>query len=217
MRDKADKLKLKPPGEAAWTITKRQVVCSELARAIRLFICDHDMISAHVLAGAAREIISVAATVTGKPTMRDAMAERIKDEHREAFLGVMNLNYNFMKHGKRDLNAENEHYQPRSTEMLILEACADFYSVYGVDYMEPKLFHIWMVLRYPDMFLPDHVAAMKAVPTGLGNVASPNFVEATAGFSEILRTIDQPDFPEAAMPLLAKAGASGPMRFYPTK
>lgn len=213
MRDKL--LRQKAPGEGSWTISKRQVVCSELSRAIRLFICDKDMISAHVLAGAAREIIGVAAAATGKPTIRQMMKDRIKPEFQAGFIGTLDLNYNFMKHGKRDIEAENEHYTPRATEMLIFECCADFYSVYQEDFLETKLFNMWIVLRYPDLFDADYANAVAATDMGLDMAASDDFDIATASFKAFLKATDDPAWPVTQLPLMRDARAAGPMSFKP--
>ncbi|MET3663525.1 hypothetical protein [Caulobacter sp. 1776] len=205
-------LKLGQPHEGSWTITKKQVVCSLLARAIRLFICQHDMISAHVLAGAANEIIEATATANGVKSFRATVSELVKDDAKSAFLNTLNTNYNFMKHGSKDLNTKNENYHPPATEFLIFECCRNFYEIYEEEHFETKLYLLWFSARYPGMFNAEYKNESQSAFTFIANHSSNDFAEATAAVAHWLDMADR-EGSDAALPLLSLAGAKGPFLF----
>ena len=207
-RDKKQ-LKRATPGEQHWTITKREVVSSLLARSIRLFICDHDMIPAHVLAGAANEIVSVLAKAKGVATLRAQMLPLIVEAKRDLFIPSLNHNYNFMKHSDRDIDGKNEHYHPPATEFLLYETCYDFMAVFGEGFLEPTLFLAWYSFRYPDTFTFE--TDMEAFRSDFGDVNSSDFTVATYEFAKKLREAD--GIVSLDMQMLSRFGPKGPFIF----
>jgi hypothetical protein len=100
------------PGVEYLRLSRREICRTEINAAVRLFLIDEDVISAHLLASAATEIM--VALSDGKPgvglnDMRAQMktAAVPSDLSDELFDSLVHP-YNFLKHGSSDFSVEND-------------------------------------------------------------------------------------------------------------
>ncbi|WP_313040746.1 hypothetical protein [Sphingobium yanoikuyae] len=131
------------------TFTKEEVVFSEVGRAIRLFFFENDLISCHLLAGAAREVIQVLLRKAGKESFNDNSLQHLKSEYHHAWREERNAEYNWMKHGSKDIESVFEGYTVKVTELLLFEVCWDFTVLFSGRYLEPTIYLSWFFARYP--------------------------------------------------------------------
>lgn len=134
----------------ALILSKRDVAERLLRTAIKLFFAHEDVVSAHVLAGAAQDIIAGAAARGAVATLVDRSAQELKPEYREAFKETLREDYLFFKHGSRDPLDVNDKYHPAITEIALLMACEDLHHLWGPIFFEGAVFRAWFAVRHPD-------------------------------------------------------------------
>lgn len=207
------RLERMPPKAGGWEITKEQVIASELSRAIRLFIVDQDMVSAHLLTGAARDIIHARAKALGKPRLWDTFKDSIKEEAHGAFIGMMKDEYNFFKHADRDGEEVNRYYKPEITEFFLWETITDFELLTGVRYLESALYILWFFSRHPDIIKEEYRHQYDGMRElwredydAEGRLSRASVAKHLKILDEVVGTVEFP------LPVLALAGAKPPAK-----
>jgi hypothetical protein len=138
-----------PPKPGAWTITKRQVVAGHLTRALQLFILEDDPLSAHLLCGAARDIIHAVLKNEGKERLWDQLETIVKEEKRGEFFALVKEEYNFLKHADPNREAVMTHYTPEITAMFLWETCVNCNLLFGTKFIETMAFEVWFLSWHP--------------------------------------------------------------------
>lgn len=210
MRDRHTKIELLPPRPDAWPVSKRQAVASELSSAIYLFFCDKDFVAAHVLGGAARDVLRDVARKKGIETFWDKSKDVVVDEYQEAFRGLMSADYNFFKHGSRDPDGTYERYHPDLTAFLLWECVYDFSSVYGGRYLETMVFAAWMSLRRPNLIQEAYRKEVLALYANMRVTPEMSFVDSLVAPADMLSAARQhAAIIERSIPLLRRERVQG--------
>jgi hypothetical protein len=162
MRKKKNGIELLPPHPQAVKVSKEQAAGSEIATAIRLFFRQEDLVSALVLAGAARDILRGIAKSRGAETMWDKTRDIVKEEYQDAYFDVVHASYNFLKHGSRDANQTFDRFTPDDVTGVILQAVHDFRAVFGQVYFEMLVFQWWVMVRNPTFVKAENVESFAA-------------------------------------------------------
>ncbi|HSZ53941.1 MAG TPA: hypothetical protein VK801_20425 [Caulobacteraceae bacterium] len=197
---------LAPPRGNERIITKEQIICSELSRAIRLFIDENDLVCAHLLASAAAENLRQLAKKSGKRLLRDDFNEdRILPQRRSHI--VDRLNANFFKHTPNRADRVWDRYHPALTEYLLFECCVDLEIIFGATYFETKLYLAWFSMRHNDVLVhgTQYTEQLDMIMGMLGNVTSDNLHEATRELAEIFKLGAQVSL-QTGLPVLAQQG-----------
>ncbi|THD82499.1 MAG: hypothetical protein E7812_01220 [Phenylobacterium sp.] len=199
------------PREGAWNVTKKQVAASELSRSIRTLICFRDPISAHVLAGAARDIVHAIAKATGRPRLWDHFKDWIVDEAQDAVYALWKEDYNFFKHADRDPDVVNDFWTPEVTEFFLWETCVDFELVFDERYVDTTFYQIWFETRQPNIVKPERLKVHDQLRAAHAPYFDDSGAMKTRSLAEMLATIDRGDAnPPDNLPLLSRVGAMPP-------
>jgi hypothetical protein len=196
-----------PPPGSERIITKEQIICSELSRAIRLFIDENDLVCAHLLAGAAADNLRQLAKKSGKRVFRDDFNDRILPQHRSQIIDRLSTKYNFLKHVSNRTGHVWDRYHPTLTEYLLFECCVDFEIIFGVTYFETRLYLAWFSMRHRDILVhgTQYTEQIDMITGMLGNVTSDNLHEATRELAEMLKLGAQVSV-QTGLPVLAQQG-----------
>lgn len=176
--------------KVGYSFSKQEVVFSEVGRAIRLFLVDNDLVSSHLLAGAAREILRVLIRKMGKESLNDLTIEQIKDDYHQSWVDELNTEYNWFKHGGKDADQELEGYQTKITEMLLFEISIDILTAFPGHYLEPGLYLSWFMMRRPHFqdAYKDH--SFRDFGQHLGDVQNDDLKLATSEAARLLAFMD---------------------------
>lgn len=180
-----------PPSPNALKVTKKQAAASQIATAVRLFFFEEDLISALVLAGAARDVLRGLAKARGVKTMFESAKDIIREEYQGAFFDIMHDSYNFLKHGSRDPDKTYDRFSPDEVALTIFQACADFKAVFQEVYFEQAIFMGWMICRNPKLLHDEYHPALHAAQLALNITSDTPFKESIVEFADILRLIDK--------------------------
>ena len=176
------------PYEDAWNISKKEVICSELWRAIYLYIVSHDFISAHVLAGASTEMIHSGLESLNIRTRRRGFRIDFGEEKAKIMDQSIKTAYNYFKHGSNSSDEFTDSYSPIQTELFLLESCMGIHELYGEMYIETMAYLFWFSSRYPKYFLDSPLSISDDHPlfSALKDTKSEDFLVATKGLARIL-------------------------------
>ena len=140
-----------PPKPGAWTITKRQVVATELTQALRLYVVEDDSVSAHLLCGAARDIIHALSKIEGNDKVWNHLVDHIVEDKQRAFYAALKEEYNFFKHADPNCDMVTKHYRWETTSYLLWETCIDVEYLFGKTFIETQMFQFWFFSWHPHM------------------------------------------------------------------
>ncbi len=167
-----------PPKPGAWTVTKRHVVAGHITRALRLFVLEDDPLSAHVLCGAARDIMHELAKAEGKDLVWNLLSDIIKEDKKREFFGLLKDEYNFLKHADPQREATMTHYTPDLTAMFLWEACVNCQVLFGRNFTETTAFEVWFLSWHPGIAKDDYAKKL-----GRLRFTAPNFYDADGRMS----------------------------------
>jgi hypothetical protein len=142
-----------------------------------MYFHDSDPVSIHTLASAAYNIIRDVNSKRGGPPMlvKDQFVEYIKPEYQKTFRDKMNEAENFFKHADRDHDATLD-FNPDQTEILILDAIAQYYRLTGEYPPLYRIYQSWYMANHVNFFnLPDEqkrlLATNAPAVTSMGKMA----------------------------------------------
>ena|SRR3989344_7680571 len=144
------------------TISKPDAARRQLETAIRLYFQNGDPVSIHTLTAAAYNVIrDVNNKRSGDPMLtKDKILEYVKPEFQKMFRDKMNEAENFFKHANRDHDATLT-FNPDESEMLIVDACSQYYKLTGEDLPLFVVFRGWYIANHQDLFvLPEEQAKL---------------------------------------------------------
>jgi hypothetical protein len=115
-------------------ISKLDAAKRQLETAIRLYFQSVDPVSIHTLTAAAYNIIrNINEKRGGNPMLtKEKILEYVKAEFQKMFRDKINEAENFFKHADRD-HESTLTFNPCESEMLILDACSQYYKLTGED------------------------------------------------------------------------------------
>lgn len=134
------------------TVESKEIAFTLVHRAIRLYFYDEDILSAHVVAGAAREFIQGQLKSIDKKSMNCFMKEAIEGnkEINDVIVSARQRVYDSLKHFQGKDNPNIEGFTLRETEAVLLEMSIDFIKLYGVTIEVALLVHWLEKLHSPD-------------------------------------------------------------------
>lgn len=143
-------------------ISKLDAAKRQLETAIRIYFSDGDPVSIHTLVAAAYNVIKdVNEKRAGKPMLvKEMMLEYVKPDYQKLIKDKLNEAENFFKHADRD-HEKSIDFNPKISELLILDAVSHYYSLTGEDYPIFKIYRGWYMIINPLMFnLPEETKEM---------------------------------------------------------
>ena len=146
-------------------ISKLDASRRQLETAIRIYFGNGDPVSIHTLASASYNVIrDVNQKRGGDPMLaKEKLLEYVKPEFQQMFREKMSAAENFFKHADRDHHATLT-FNPRQSELLIMDACSQYYKLTGED---PPLFHVfrgWYMANNLHLFsLPEEQTRLLAL------------------------------------------------------
>lgn len=148
-------------------ISKLDAARRQLEIAIRLYFQNGDPVSIHTLTAAAYNVICDINNKRGGDSMliKKKIFEYVKPEFQKEFRDKMNEAENFFKHADRDHDATLT-FNPDQSEMLILDACSQYYKLTGENLPLFTVFRGWYMANHPDLFiLPEEQARLLSIST----------------------------------------------------
>ena len=134
-------------------ISKLDGAKRQLETAVRLYFSTGDPVSIHTLTCAAYNVIrDINKARKGPPMLiKDQLKEKIKPEYKELWSGKINEAENFFKHADKDPESALD-FNPDQTDMLILDACTQYYKLTGEDPPLFKQLRAWYVVNNQELF-----------------------------------------------------------------
>jgi hypothetical protein len=151
-------------------VSKLDAAKRQLETVIRLYFSDGDPVSIHTLTAAAYNVLRDVTKQKGADPMiiKGRMLDYVKPEYHQMIKEKVSEAENFFKHADHDHEATLD-FNPDMTEMLIIDACAQYKKLSGE---EPPLFAIyraWFTANRPNVFIfPDEFK--KALMTNAGSI-----------------------------------------------
>lgn len=134
-----------------WPLLSRQQTAQrQLDSAIRDLFLYGDLISAHLLAWAALDVITDVAKATRKSTIRTLMRKHMSDALAKAWIKAERDHYNFMKHADRDPHRRVS-LIPEMSAFALYIACRDFLKIFGETSALMATYSAWYLGRTPLM------------------------------------------------------------------
>jgi hypothetical protein len=157
-------------------ISKIDAARNQLREAIKMWFCDGDLASTHMLACSAHQIIHDINKLTGG---RDLIYDSIvvKDEYRKEWIKIIKSPYNFLKHAENDPDPSGEiELDKELTEFFILFSCLGLeclgykhdniegaFIVYFMIY-KPEFLKVDKKVEFFEKMPSDVINAMKGIP-----------------------------------------------------
>ena len=203
------KIKRRTPLPGVWVVTKQQVVATELSRALRLYVIDGDYVSAHLLAGAARDILQSMLREAGKNTLWSVVKNAIKEEHQKEFYGILKEEYNFFKHAEKDGADATLNFSPKVTELFLWEIALNYQTLFG-HRAETDIFIEWYTSNYPETMSDDYNKAVAAKRAQHPREYGPDGKMTRTAMIDMLLAIESHPSGEFPSPLLRDDAAKAP-------
>jgi hypothetical protein len=149
-------------------ISKLDAARRQLETAIRIYFHNGDPVSIHTLTAAGYNVVRDINDKRGGDPMlaKQQIMDRVKPEYQKMFRDKINEAENFFKHADNDPSASLK-FDPRQTEILIVDACSQYYKLTGEDLPLSVIFRAWYIANNPELFLLDEEIA------GTVSIASP--------------------------------------------
>ena len=163
-------------------LSRAQTAKRQLDAAIRDFFLYDDLVSAHLLAWAALDVITDVAKATGKTTIRSLMRANMSTTVAKAWSKAERDHYNFMKHADRDPH-RMVRLIPEMSAFALYIACRDYLKTFGEGSLFMAVYSGWYLGRTPDMRAPFGDGWDDVLSEGLGGTDSEAWAEAV----EIIR------------------------------
>ncbi len=135
-------------------ISKLDAAKRQLEIAIRLFLCNLDIVAIHTLTAAAHSLLRDLGKKQNKESLiKDGTIRQFKPEYQKMFSRKLNEAENFFKHADRDNNKLLD-FPLLPTELLLWDACSMYFNLTQEDTPLIKIYKWWFFTKYPD-FLAD--------------------------------------------------------------
>lgn len=133
------------------TTTKIEAAKCQLREAIKLWFCDGDLASMHVLACSAHQIVSDINTVAGcRDLFYDALV--VKDEYRTEWISKLKASYNHLKHANKNPDPDHEIVlDSELTEFFLLFTCLGLESLKIPFGTIERAFVIYFMVLHPEL------------------------------------------------------------------
>jgi hypothetical protein len=166
----------------AFKVSKLDAAKRQLETVIRLYFSNAEPVSIHTLTAAAYKILQDLTKHKGAEPMiiKGQLLDYVKPEHRRDTKRKINEAENFFKHADRDPEATFT-FHPDSTELLIVDACAQYTKLAGEEPPLFKIYRCWAAANHPKLFLPrsgEFNEKLKATAPALVQMGRAQFFEA---------------------------------------
>jgi hypothetical protein len=166
-------------------LTRREMVRAEIDSAIDLFVSG-DVVSAHVLAFAAKSVLRGVAKAEKIETFDDVIATYVRPEHQKDWWNRVNESYNVFKHADSDPARELERFRPETTTIAIFTATVNYGLVFKQRTFPMTIFYAWFLARHPSFALPALSDAVDSWKNMFDHPEGKPLKEAVAQMSELL-------------------------------